>query len=81
MKPEWLAALAGAIVGWFAADGINKTPGVRILDVLILGPYLVVVALDAKPSQVLRLGLAFAGGATVTYNLKNYLGNLEQGEV
>lgn len=81
MKPEWLAALAGALVGWLAADAVNKTPDVRILDVVVLGPYLVVVALEREPAQLLRIGLAFAGGATITYNLKNYLGNLERGNV
>jgi hypothetical protein len=78
VKPEILAALAGIAAGWLAADGINKTPGVRVLDVVVLGPFMVVASFGSlSPAQ--RQALAFAGGATMSYNLKNYLGNLKAG--
>lgn len=81
MKPEWIAAAAGALTGWLAADGINKTPGVRVLDTVVLGPFMILAALDPDPSKAQRAALAFAGGATVTYNLKNYLGDVQRGNV
>jgi hypothetical protein len=77
VRNEYLAATVGAIVGWLAADAINKTPGVRAFDVAILGPFMVIASLETSLTGFQRCALAFAGGATMTYNLKNYLGNLQ----
>jgi hypothetical protein len=81
MNAELLATLAGAAAGWLTADAINKTPGVRVLDVVVLGPFLILASFEPAPTKAQRWALAFAGGATVTYNLKNYLGNLKRGDV
>ena len=34
-----------AVIGWFAASGFGKGQYVRILDILIYGPYLVYLAM------------------------------------
>lgn len=52
----------------------EKSQPVRLLDVLLLGPFL--VAAGAKKSTLptwMRVGLVGAGVATVGYNLHNYL--------
>lgn len=67
------AALLGLAAGWLAAPGINKTQGVRILDVAVLGPVLTIWALKPRLSRQERGMLAFIGGATASYNLRNYL--------
>ena len=66
-------AFAGMVVGWLAAPGINKTQGVRLLDTVVLVPLLVLLSVDKQLSQRERAVLAFTGGATVSYNFRNYL--------
>lgn len=69
-----LSAALGALAGWLAATGEGKTQAVRALDVLILGPGLVAAAAAIRLPLTARLALAFAGGATVSYNARNFLG-------
>ena len=73
MTPQLMAAALGALVGWLAAPGINKTQGVRIVDVVVLGPLLVLWSVQPVLDRPSRLALAFIGGATASYNLRNFL--------
>lgn len=71
--PELAALAAGALIGW-AAAGLPKAQGVRLLDVWALGPLMAYVALAHRDSGALpRLALLGAAGATVTFNGRNYL--------
>ena len=68
------AALLGALVGWLAADGRGeKAQDVRVADVLLIGPLLVIGA----PPPFIR----FIGGATVAYNGRTYLNQRTLGGV
>lgn len=77
MRPaEFLALAAGAAVGW-AAAGREKPQGVRLVDVLLLGPLMVYVATIIDDAEELELSipltaLTAAGAATITYNARNY---------
>ncbi len=54
---------------------VQKSQGIRLWDVLALGPYLIHLA---RKKELTRLdkGLMIAiGGATIIYNLNNYLKN------
>lgn len=56
-----------------------KTQSVRAIDVLVLGPFLIVAALWRRPPAAVRIGVAFAGVATIVFNGVNFL-RLERGE-
>mgnify|MGYP001559380505 CR=1 FL=1 len=61
-----LWALAGAVAGWIAAEGRKeKAQDVRLLDVWLVGPLLILV----PRRQVVQ----FIGGATIGYNGRTYL--------
>lgn len=60
------------MLGWIAAPGINKTQQVRMVDVAVLGPWLVILA-RKRLTPMDRVLLAFFGGATASYNLRNLL--------
>jgi hypothetical protein len=66
-----------AVIGWFLASGFGKTQYVRVIDVLLYGPYLIYLAF--KQTYTFSLGekivLLFFGATTVTYNLRNFLGD------
>ncbi len=62
------AVALGAVVGWLAA-ATPKGQAVRLVDVFALGPGMVYVAQQGRPSPV----LAAAGAATITYNGRNYM--------
>jgi hypothetical protein len=64
-----------AVIGWFAATGFGKGQYVRILDILIYGPYLVYLAMKDTYtfSMVEKVSLLLFGVTTITYNLKNFL--------
>ncbi len=68
--------LAGAALGWIWAGrrGRGKGQGIRLLDVFLIGPLFAQAGLwesrDAPWAQAL---MRVAAGATVTYNLRNYL--------
>ncbi len=56
--------LLGLVLGWVTARG-TKSQAVRVLDVLLVGPLMI---FDV-PRGIRR----FIGGATVGYNLHNYV--------
>lgn len=77
-----LAGLLGALLGWLAsAEGV-KSQLVRLLDVILFGPFF--VAVGVLLARRLQLPRAFAlaigvtcimlGASTATYNLRNYFG-------
>ncbi len=56
-----------------------KTQRVRLFDVLVLGPFMIWFADQADDSPYeARLALAAAGFATIAYNARNYLDNVER---
>ena len=50
-----------------------KSQQVRLIDVFFLGPAMLAIAKQPKLTPLSRTFLAFTGGATVGYNLVNYL--------
>jgi hypothetical protein len=64
-----------AVIGWCAATGLGKGQYVRIMDILIYGPYLVYLAMKETYtfSMLEKLFLLLFGVTTITYNLKNFL--------
>lgn len=70
------AAVLGVIVGAVTAGvtrETEKSQAVRLLDVFVLGPGLLGLALRPNLTVPERLALAFIGGATVGYNAVNLL--------
>ena len=53
---------------------MGKSQGIRLLDVFLLGPFMVYFSYKAKGVSDLERNLMYAlGVATVLYNAKNYL--------
>lgn len=50
-----------------------KTQTIRLVDVFLLGPFLILAALWRRPPAAVRLGVAFAGVATIVFNGVNWL--------
>ncbi len=67
--------IAFSVVGWALATGTGKAQWVRLVDVLLYGPYLLYLSFQSNYvfSTPEKLFLAFLGATTVTYNLRNYL--------
>jgi len=67
--------LAGAVIGWiFAGRRGTKGQGVRLMDVFILGPLMAQAGLwESRDKPWAQALMRAAAGATVTYNLRNYL--------
>lgn len=67
-----------AITGWFLASGFGKTQYVRVIDVLLYGPYLIYLAFKQTYTFTLveKIFLLFFGATTITYNLRNFIGEL-----
>jgi hypothetical protein len=67
-----------SFIGWFSATGFGKGQYVRIIDILLYGPYL--VYLSMKNTYVFALWekvfLLFLGITTISYNLRNFIGGL-----
>lgn len=64
-------------IGWILATGVGKTQWVRLVDILVYGPYLVYLGLIRSAytfSEWERTGLLFLGATTISYNLRNYIG-------
>lgn len=57
---------------------VQKSQEMRLLDVLVLGPFMIGMALMTKPAPVFRALLAAAGAGTILYNLQNYLRTRDQ---
>ncbi|MES9855921.1 MAG: hypothetical protein ABW166_04865 [Sedimenticola sp.] len=52
---------------------IEKTQAVRLLDIGLFGPMMVMSALDKKPPEFMRLAMLGIGIGTIVYNLYHYL--------
>lgn len=52
---------------------VSKTQFIRLLDIGVIGPVMIYVALTDKPDKFLRSLLFVFGALTITYNLSNYL--------
>lgn len=67
-----------AVLGWVMATGFGKTQYVRVIDVLLYGPYLLYLAF--KETYTFTVGekifLLFLGATTISYNLRNFIGEL-----
>ena len=59
---------------------VQKSQEVRLLDVLVLGPLMIGVALMSRPSPLVRVLLGAVGVGTILYNLRNYQLTKEQAE-
>jgi hypothetical protein len=66
------------VIGWLLATGLDKGQYVRLLDILLYGPYLVYLAMKDTYtfSMAEKMLLLFLGTTTVSYNLRNFLGGL-----
>lgn len=73
--PILAAAAVGAVLGWITASPTlgEKRDDVRLWDVVVLGPWLLIIAHKGKVDAPARLMLAIASGATITHNLRNML--------
>jgi len=70
-----VAAALGAALGWATASPTlgEKGNDLRLWDVVVLGPWLLIIAHSGKIDAPARLLLAIASGATITHNLRNML--------
>jgi hypothetical protein len=59
------------IIGWLATRGM-KTQLIRILDVLIYGPFLIWLGYSEREKWI-KVFLYFIGATTMTYNLRNFI--------
>lgn len=57
---------------------IKKSQEIRILDVLFIGPFLLYLGWKGRVTGVDRIVLFGLGGATILYNLNNYLRNKDK---
>ena len=51
---------------------VQKSQEVRLLDVLVLGPFMIGMAIASRPAPLLRVVLGAVGVGTILYNLRNY---------
>ena len=54
-------------------DEIVKPQWMRLLDVFVLGPFLIYSGSTKKMHPVIKVGLIAAGTGTIIYNGANYL--------
>ena len=59
------------VIGYMATTGA-KTQFVRLLDVFIYGPFLIILGFQFE-NLIIRYLLFFMGATTIAYNLKNYV--------
>lgn len=57
---------------------VQKSQEVRLFDAIVLGPFMIAMALASRPSPLLRVILGAAGVGTILYNLRNYQLTREQ---
>lgn len=57
---------------------VQKSQEVRLLDILVLGPFMIAMALTSRPPPILRVLLGAVGVGTILYNLRNYQLTREQ---
>ena len=53
----------------------QKSQNVRLVDIFFIGPVLIYMASQKKLSKPERGLMGILGGATIFYNLRNYLKN------
>ena len=61
------------VIGWLLATGTGKTQWVRLVDILIYGPYLIYLSQQSEEyviSDVENVFLLFLGATTIAYNLR-----------
>lgn len=63
--------ILGALLGWFSAADKKKTQFVRLVDVFVVGPVIVMAATETEGT--LRTLLLITGAATISFNGRNYL--------
>ena len=51
---------------------VSKTQNIRLIDVLLLGP-LMIVAGVGKPNKFVKMSMIVGGIATIVYNWNNYI--------
>jgi hypothetical protein len=56
-------------------ESVSKTQAIRLIDVLILGPFLIYAGRTRRLSRPMRTALIVSGALTIGYNLRNYLLN------
>ena len=71
---EYLLIPLFFLIGWASTIGV-KSQTVRILDVLVYGPFLIWLGYKQKEKWI-RLVLYFLGTTTISYNMRNYLSKL-----
>ena len=59
---------------------ISKSQGIRLADVIFIGPFLIWAARKEKLSPRAKAVMAVIGVLTIGYNLKNYLLNKLDGK-
>lgn len=57
---------------------VQKSQEMRLVDVLLLGPFMIGMAMVSRPSPLLRVLLGAAGAGTILYNLYHYQKTREQ---
>lgn len=55
---------------------IEKGQGLRLIDVLVLGPFMVWAGMQRSRSEWVGVALVGAGLLTIGFNLDNYLTNI-----
>lgn len=66
------------VIGWIVSNGFGKGQYVRIIDVLLYGPYLLYLAMKQTYTFSIaeKIFLLFLGATTISYNLRNFLDGL-----
>ncbi len=64
------------MIGWLLATGTGKTQWIRLVDVLLYGPYLIYLSQQSEEyviSDLEKVFLLLLGATTITYNLRNFI--------
>lgn len=61
-----------------ASEPVSKTQGIRIADVMLFGPLMVLGALNKQPPAWTRLAMLFIGIGTIAYNAKNFIAEADR---
>ena len=62
-------------------EPVAKTQAIRLLDVGLFGPMMVLSAMNKNPPEYMRLAMLGIGLGTVIYNLYNYLEQEKQNKI
>ena len=70
-----LTISTGLVLGWMSTGG-KKSQTIRLLDILLLGPLMIYVAITSYFQIAIHplwiYTLLFFGATTISYNFKNY---------